>query len=148
MKKIMFAESQDLAQVAILFNDYRVFYKQPSDLMAAEGFIKTRFIQQDSKIFVCKNKDQKIMGFVQLYPTFSSVSLKRAWILNDLYVSEFFREKGVATALLEAVQTFAKQTKAAYIMLETAKTNLKAQSLYQQFGFKQHMDTLYLVSDL
>ena len=143
MDHLVLSQPQDLEQIAQLFNAYRIFYKQSSDLNAATQFIQKRLQQQDSKIFVYK-KDNQIFGFTQLYPTYSSISMKHAWILNDLYVDEQHRQKGVAEALMQHAIEFAKHTDAAYISLETCKTNLKAQALYKKLGFVPSTDMLFL----
>ena len=143
MNYVVLAQPEDLEPVAQLFNAYRIFYKQPSDLDAATQFIQNRLHQQDSKIFIYK-KDNQIFGFTQLYPTYSSISMKHAWILNDLYVDEQHRQKGIAEALMQHAIEFAQHTKAAYIALETCKTNLKAQALYKKLGFVASTDMLFL----
>ena len=79
------ATIEDLEGVSSLFNSYRIFYEQTSDLEDAKDYIKERLENEDSVIFVVKN-NQRYVGFTQLYPTFSSISMKKAWILNDLFV--------------------------------------------------------------
>jgi GNAT superfamily N-acetyltransferase len=43
--------------------------------------------------------------------------MKRAWLLNDLYIHVSSRGKGVATALLDAAKEFAKSTGSKWLML-------------------------------
>ncbi|WP_449401201.1 N-acetyltransferase family protein [Chryseobacterium wanjuense] len=86
------ANIQDLQQLAELFDQYRVFYHKESDIPAAESFLKERIENKDSEIFVAES-DGKLVGFVQLYPLFSSTRMKRYWLLNDLYVNENHRGK-------------------------------------------------------
>lgn len=74
------ATMEDLEGVSNLFNLYRMFYQQESDLESAKNYIKERIENKESVIFVVKDKE-KYVGFTQLYPTFSSISMKRAWIL-------------------------------------------------------------------
>ncbi len=124
----------DLEEVAKLFDLYRMFYQQPSNLKAAEKFIHERFEQHESIIFVAV-EDGKYFGFTQLYPSFSSVSMKRLWILNDLYVIEEARNKGVGKKLLEAAKQMAKETGAKGLNLQTAFNNFSAQSLYEKDGW-------------
>ena len=122
--------------VVPLFDAYRQFYKQPSDEQAAQQFLEERVSKKESIIFIAKiNGDPA--GFVQLYPTFSSVALQRAFILNDLYVDERFRQQGVGRNLMEKCYTYCVERKARYITLETAKNNYQAQKLYEQMGMNQ-----------
>lgn len=128
------ATELDLEGVGELFNTYRMFYNQPADQEAARNFIRNRIEKNDSVIFVAKNQaDYK--GFVQLYPTYSSISMKKAWILNDLYVVESARKQGVAQRLVELAIELCKKTDAAFLALETAPTNEQAKSLYEKNGF-------------
>jgi ribosomal protein S18 acetylase RimI-like enzyme len=128
------ATESDAASIALLFDAYRVFYKQPSDLPAAFEFISQRIAADESVIFIALI-DGEVAGFVQLYPIFSSVGLKRAWLLNDLFVAEKFRRQGIAEALLEQAKEHGIETDAAWIMLETASDNYRAQSVYEKNGW-------------
>lgn len=130
------ATIHDLNDLAPLFNLYRVFYKQPSNLEGAKEFLFHRFNHAESVIFIARSaSDKQAVGFAQLYPTFSSISMKRSWILNDLYIREEYRREGIAELLLEQVEDFATQTRAKGVTLSTAPDNLKAQSLYEKHRY-------------
>ena len=130
------ATINDLEALAQIFDLYRVFYKQPSDKKAALQFLFDRFEHSESIIFIAK-EDDRIVGFTQLYPIFSSVSMKRVWLLNDLYVLETYRKKGIANALMNVAKEFAQQTKAKGLELSTAIDNKQAQSLYERLGYEK-----------
>ena len=132
----------DVSIVAILFDAYRVFYKQSSDLQAAFDFLEQRIDKNESTIFMAILQGEAV-GFVQLYPIFSSVSLKPAWLLNDLYVAENSRRQGVAEALLQQAKQFALENNAAYVMLQTSEDNYKAQSVYEKNGWIKLNDFFY-----
>jgi len=136
------ASVEDAAIVALLFDSYRSFYKQAPDVDAAFNFIKERLQQNESVIFIAFIKDNAV-GFVQLYPIFTSVGMKRAWLLNDLYIHVSSRGKGVATALLDAAKEFAKNTGSKWLMLQTASDNYTAQTLYKKNGWKKETDVFY-----
>ncbi|ATL49324.1 GNAT family N-acetyltransferase [Chitinophaga caeni] len=122
--------------VAPLFNEYRVFYQQEDDLPAAKAFLTARLQNNESVIFLA-SVDGKAAGFTQLYPIFSSISMGKSWLLNDLFVNENFRKKGLGKALLEAAQGLANTTKAKWTMLQTATDNYNAQSLYEATGYRK-----------
>jgi ribosomal protein S18 acetylase RimI-like enzyme len=126
----------DLTGVSNLFNMYRIFYEQESDLEGAKKYIKERMESKDSVIFVVKDKEAYV-GFTQLYPTFSSISMKRAWILNDLYVATDARKQGVGEKLLTIAKDYAVTTGANSISLSTAPDNFSAQRLYEKNGYKR-----------
>lgn len=145
--KVREAVLSDVDDVAVLFDQYRGFYKKGSDLALAKYFIEERIGKKESIIFVAENDNGEIVGFAQLYPTFSSVSAKRAYIFNDLFVDQDYRKKGAATALINASTNFCRNQAAAYLMLETGQDNLAAQALYEKHGFEQENDFLvYAIS--
>ncbi|NJR63448.1 MAG: GNAT family N-acetyltransferase [Cyanobacteria bacterium CRU_2_1] len=133
------AGSEHLEEVAKLFDQYRYFYQSSSDPEAARNFLQERFQKKDSVILVF-SKGKHLVGFIQLYPSFSSVSMKRIWILNDLFVDEAHRKKGIAKSLIGAAVNFARETGAVRIILATQVSNIAAQSLYESLGYIQDKD--------
>jgi ribosomal protein S18 acetylase RimI-like enzyme len=134
--EIFQATIEDLEGVSNLFNLYRIFYQQESDLESAKTYIKERIENKESVLFVVKDK-QNYVGFTQLYPAFSSISLKRAWILNDLYVDKKARKQGVGELLLHKAKEYAIETGAKSLSLSTAPDNHSAQRLYEKNGYKR-----------
>lgn len=124
----------DLEALASLFDRYRQFQGQPADPAAASAFLRARFEHGQSVLFVADDAGAAI-GFAQLYPSFSSVSLSRAFILNDLFVAETGRRQGVASALLAAVEAYAWACDAARVTLNVARDNVSAQALYRSRGW-------------
>jgi GNAT superfamily N-acetyltransferase len=144
-RSILRATIDHLDLVAPLFDGYRQFYKQPSNLDGARQFIKDRLVHHESVIFLALLDDNAV-GFTQLYPTFSSTTMQRLWILNDLFVAPAGRRSGVGEALLERARQFAVENGAKGLMLETAVTNITAQRLYERMGWQR--DTEYYVYNL
>lgn len=124
----------DLEQLVSLFNDYRQFYGRSSDPDAARAFLNARFTQGDSVLFIAQD-DEHALGFTQLYPSYSSVSLARIYILNDLFVAPPFRRQGLARQLIHTAVEFAKAQQAVRLSLSTALDNASAQALYQSAGW-------------
>ncbi len=128
------ATADDLEDVARLFDAYRVFYRQTSDLAATRAFISERFQRRDSVVFLAR-KDGVPAGFVQLYPSLSSVSMAPIWILNDLYVDAKMRGGGVGRRLMNRARDFAAASGAIRLELTTERTNTTAQRLYEGVGY-------------
>src|SRR5437763_1621787 len=138
--RIVRANREDIELLAPLFDSYRQFYKQPSDQAKAREFILERLSKEESVIFLAVDEsDQKTvgLGFTQLYPSFSSISMKRLWILNDLFVSQLARKQGIGRELMKSAEEFARETNSIGIVLETASDNYQAQALYEQLGYKR-----------
>ena len=127
----------DADKITALFNDYRVFYAQASDMQLAHEFITQRLKNNESVVFYAEDGQGKALGFTELYPSFSSVSAQRCWILNDLFVSAKARRLGVAKQLMEAAKQFATDSQAKSINLETSADNLHAQALYESLGYEK-----------
>ncbi|KNB61146.1 GNAT family N-acetyltransferase [Chryseobacterium sp. Hurlbut01] len=129
------ATIQDLSQLAKLFDQYRVFYHKESDILSAENFLKERIEKQDSEIYVAESEGV-LIGFVQLYPLFSSTRMKKYWLLNDLFVNENHRGKGFSKELIEAAKEVCKSSDACGILLETGKSNDIGNQLYPSCDFE------------
>lgn len=145
--KIFQATIEDLEGVSNLFNLYRMFYQQESDLEGAKTYIKKLVENKESVLFVVKD-EQNYVGFTQLYPTFSSISMKRAWILNDLYVDKKARKQGVGELLLHKAKEYAIETGAKSLSLSTARDNYSAQRLYEKNGYKRDPQFYHYELDL
>lgn len=130
------AMSSDIDAVAPLFDEYRQFYGREPDVEAARAFLLARFNQGDSVVFVAR-EDGMPAGFVQLYPTYSSILLARTFILNDIFVSTHHRRRGIGARLLSASVEYAQRVGAARLSLSTATSNDAAQSLYEAAGWKR-----------
>lgn len=137
------ATLSDATELAGLFDAYRQFYEQESDLLAAEQFLSDRLLNDESVIFIAEDASRRLLGFVQLYPLFTSVRMRRVWLLNDLYVADTARRKGVASALLDAAQAFGRNDGAHGLLLETQIGNASARALYEKQGWKLNEATVY-----
>jgi len=132
---IQLATINNLNELSILFDAYRQFYDKSSDVNAAKEFLTERINNNESKIFLAFNEDKIAVGFVQLYPLFSSTRLKRFWILNDLFVDPNYRGKGYSKQLIEEAQQLCYDTNACAMLLETSITNDIGNNLYPSMGF-------------
>lgn len=130
------AGGNDLDALAPLFDAYRQFYAQAGDVAAARAFLAQR-IAADESVLLLAERDGSAVGFVQLYPTFSSVRIGRVYTLNDLYVTPAARRHGIARALLDAATGFARAAGALGLQLETGADNHAAQALYRRAGWSQ-----------
>lgn len=133
----------DLPSLASLFDGYRVYYRQTSDLVLASEFVLARLKNKDSTIFVAQNEQTELLGFVQLYPIFSSVNARSSLLLNDLFVSEKARKLGIGRGLMNKATEYGKSIGVCWIMLQTEKTNSGAQSLYESLGYQRDNDCYY-----
>ena len=127
----------DIDLIAPLFDGYRQFYGKPADLGAARAFLFDRFKNYQSVIFLAKDETEGAVGFTQLFPSFSSVSMARTFVLNDLYVVPSARRTHVGARLVDAAATYAKSVGAIRLTLSTSTDNSSAKALYLSSGWKQ-----------
>jgi ribosomal protein S18 acetylase RimI-like enzyme len=136
--EIRLATLADLDAATALFDQYRGFYGQASDPEAAKRFLAERLQNQDSVIFLAAQPSEpQAAGFTQLYPSFSSVSMQRIWILNDLFVAPAYRRQGLASQLMATAEQYARDTGAVRVALSTQITNSTAQALYEARGYQR-----------
>lgn len=129
----------ELDDVAVLFNAYRVFYEKPSDVKSAKAFLKER-IQQSESVIYGAYEGNKMVGFTQLYPLFSSTRMKRLWLLNDLFVQPSARGKRISIRLIDAAKELCRKTNACSLCLETGQDNVIGNQLYPRAGFELDED--------
>lgn len=139
---------EHVVRAAPLFDAYRQFYGQKPDLPGASAFLTERLSRGESVLFLALDEEETL-GFVQLYPSFSSVRMRPIWVLNDLFVTGAARRRGVARLLMEAALGLARTTSAARLVLSTAKDNVAARTLYLSLGYRvdQAFDHLELKLD-
>ncbi|WP_444901448.1 GNAT family N-acetyltransferase [Microbulbifer sp. SSSA007] len=142
--KIIQCDESYVSDLASIFDEYRVFCGYTSDLVRTEKFLGKLLSSKASALFIAVDlKAAGIMGFVNLYPSYSSLALSRLWILNDLGVSSRFRGRGVSKQLIQTAINFAKETKAIRIELKTEIGNSRARRLYHSLGFEIDHDNVY-----
>lgn len=137
------ADLNDLDLLVPLFDQYRIFYKQSSDLKGARAYLTQRLQLKEAVILLAVEAEGGLpqgAGFTQLYPSFSSVTMQRLWILNDLFVNEAFRGRGIGSRLLEAAREYAVRTGTKGLTLTTATDNIAAQHLYEASGYVRDED--------
>ncbi len=127
----------DLDQLVQLFDAYRQFYGQQSDVIVARQFLSDRLTRDESIVLVAENGSAGTIGFVQLYPTFSSILTAPMYVLSDLFVIPEVRRRGVGTLLLKLAVETAHVTGAVRLELATAITNVSAQKLYESLGWQR-----------
>ncbi|PTT28096.1 GNAT family N-acetyltransferase [Pseudomonas sp. HMWF021] len=133
--EVIRATTAQLEAVAKLFDAYRGFYQQPSNFEQSRAFIAERMVGNESAIFLAQDENAEALGFVQLYPTFSSIDAHRTWLLSDLFTAPAARGRGIGRLLMNMARDFALQTGAKGLVLETATDNFTAQGLYESLGY-------------
>ena len=127
----------DLDQLVPLFDGYRQFYGEVSDLSLARQFLAECISRGQSVVLIAEGPDGAAIGFAQLFPSFCSVRAAPIYILNDLFVSPATRRRGVGSLLLKVAAETGRAAGAVRLELSTAITNVSAQRLYKALGWKR-----------
>jgi ribosomal protein S18 acetylase RimI-like enzyme len=133
------AALHDVEALVPLFDSYRQFYGQASNPALAREFLTERLQRGESTVFIA-GEGARAVGFVQLFPMFSSVALARTYVLNDLFVVPESRCSGVGRALVAAALEFCRNAGAVRVSLSTAVTNAPARALYEATGWVKQTD--------
>jgi ribosomal protein S18 acetylase RimI-like enzyme len=133
--QIQAAAVTDLDELSELFGAYLEFYQVLKPRTQVRDFLAARLGNGDSTILLARDGPGTALGFVQLYPFFASLALQPAWLLSDLYVSASVRRQGVGEALMNAARRHAEASGACGLQLETARSNLPGQALYERLGY-------------
>lgn len=149
IRQIQISESDE---AAVLFDRYRMFYGKPSDPELARTWLRERLKNQESIVFGAWEPVREgvepgaaapgggggeLVGFMQLYPCYSSLRVVKDWILNDLYVEPVYRGQGIGGLLIRKALAFAEELGAERVELVTGVSNFTAQRLYEKIGFMQ-----------
>ncbi len=138
------AELEDVDALVPLFDAYRQFYDQPSDLTRARNWLRARIGANESVVMLAE-REGAVVGFAQLYPMYSSVQTSRIWVLNDIFVPPEHRRAGIATELLRAAIAYARDDGASRLQLETGRRNEAARALYRASGWREDDTQWYSV---
>ena len=138
MIKIVRTTLEDIPRIVPLFGGYRQFYRAEPDAPAQQKFLEDRLSKEQSVIFIAQDESGTAIGFTQLFPSFSSVTMAPIWILNDLFVDPSTRGTGAGRALLERARDWAIETGAVRLELATEVTNEHAQAVYKACGWERN----------
>lgn len=86
-------------------------------------------INNDTSFFLAACEKEKVVGYIGM-----SVVIDEGYIFN-VAVSKPFRNRGIASALINELITYSKKNNFSFITLEVRQSNEKARSLYSKFGF-------------
>lgn len=134
--KVYKAQGLHIDLLAPLFDSYRIFYHQESNMPAARQFLEHLIKTGDATILIAIDEDGTGVGFTTLYPTYSSVGMAPIVTLNDLYVHPDHRQKGVGEQLILQATDWASNQGAIRLELETETDNHFAQNLYKKMGWQ------------
>ena len=129
------ATTEDLDDVLPLFAGYQTFYAGRAKGDEQNRAFLARFVPPGDagQLLIARGDDGTVLGFANLYWTFSSVSAEDHALMNDLFVSEQARGQDVGHELIEAAANVARERGHRRMSWQTALDNRRAQRLYERF---------------
>lgn len=119
LKEVTIDKKKEIEEIQNIFFEV---YKQKNELIAtmtANPYVK-----------VCTySVDNNVVGFIQYQDIYDRYEL------DNIYVLESYRNKGIASILLDYMIDEGKKKKITNITLEVRKDNIKAINLYKKYGF-------------
>jgi GNAT superfamily N-acetyltransferase len=135
MPQITTATEADLDDVVPLFARYQTFYTGAGQPDGKNRAFLSRFVRGDAgRLLVARGDDGAALGLANLYWTFSSTAAEERVLLNDLFVADHARGRGVGLALIAAAAQVAKERGSPTLTWQTALDNRTAQRLYERTG--------------
>ena len=101
------------------------------------------YINDDSKLLIVAVEDEKVVGYLygkikQADPTYKYITAR----LGAIYVDSNYRNKGIATSLIEYFKKWSLEKEAHKLEVNVWSNNIKAKSIYEKAGFKTASETL------
>ena len=128
-------EAADLDELLPLLRSYCDFYgvsPTDADLLAlARALIDDP--EREGVQFLARDEGLAV-GFATLYWSWSTADASRIGVMNDLFVAEHARGRGVAEQLIEACRAQCVRRGARRLTWQTALDNHRAQAVYDRIG--------------
>jgi GNAT superfamily N-acetyltransferase len=114
---------------------YQRFYEvEEIDAERNRAFFRRFLAPSDDGMLLGARDEGGLVGYACLYWHFSSTQAVETVLMNDLFVGEAARGRGVGRALIDASAAVARERGAAHLEWATAPDNLTAQRLYDSTG--------------
>jgi ribosomal protein S18 acetylase RimI-like enzyme len=127
--------SQNIDAALILFEKYQEFYEvQNIDKEKNRKHLQMIMDNEElGKLFLLQD-EYTYVGFSTIYYSFSSRIAEKIAILNDLYVLDTYRGKGLGKKLLEHCFIYLKSRGIKTVRWTTRDDNVVAQKLYNNYA--------------
>ena len=136
---IAIVAEDDLPDLLPLMRGYCDFYEvDPADeaLLAMSRALIEDPERQGVQV-IARDDGGRAIGFATIFWTWSTLSADQLGVMNDLFVSQDARGGGVADALIAACADQCRQRGVPDLAWQTAKTNERAQAVYERVGAKR-----------
>jgi GNAT superfamily N-acetyltransferase len=125
----------ELERLLPMIAAYQRFYDvEDVDDARNRAFFSRFLAPSDDGVLLAAWHDEELVGYACLYWHFTSLVPAETVLMNDLYVAEAHRGKGIGRALIEASADVARKRGAHQLEWVTDPDNKAAQRLYAKTG--------------
>ena len=121
----------DFPQIAELFKEFAAFEKQPEKMTNSVGLMVRE--KEYFNCFVAENEKKEIVGYAAYFFSYYTW-IGKSLYMDDLYVKEKYRKKGVGKKLLESVINLAKKENCHKVRWQVSNWNKNGQEFYKKIG--------------
>jgi GNAT superfamily N-acetyltransferase len=129
-------EAADVDELLVLMRAYCDFYEvspPDEDLLAIASALIADSVNEGVQL-IARDSTGRAVGFATLYWTWSTTSACRIGVMNDLFVAQDARGRGIAERLIDACRAECAARGARQLTWQTAPDNLRAQAVYDRVG--------------
>jgi GNAT superfamily N-acetyltransferase len=127
--------AEEFEQLLPLIAAYQRFYAvEEIDTERNRSFFRRFLAPSEDGLLLGAHSESRLVGYTCLYWHFSSLEATECVLMNDLYVDEPARGRGVGQALIEATAEVAREREVPFVEWSTAPDNETAQRLYDSTG--------------
>ena len=133
---IQIVGQDDLDELLVLMRGYCDFYEvAPSDgRLRALSLALIEDPEREGLQLMAREADRSAVGFATIYWSWSTSRAGRLGVMNDLFVAERARGRGLADRLVLGCLERCRQRGAVALEWETALDNHRAQAVYDRLG--------------
>ena len=130
------AELSDSKRIAELFIEMLRTIYNTNDVDGYENGYLDKFFSESEDLIYVAELDKEVVAFlsIEVYKDDGYV------YLDDLSVTEKYRDKGIGTKLISLAEDYSKDIDVSAIVLHVEKTNVNAHKLYRKLGYLDHED--------
>ena len=133
--KIRSAELDDVPEIFVLIKELADYERLLDEVIATEELLEETLFGENSNVEVLLACDEnQILGFALYFRTFSTFLGRPGIYLEDLFVREFARGKGIGKALLRRIARSTLEMGGGRLEWSVLDWNQSAISFYKKIG--------------